>query len=1271
MKRYTHRWRVNAVLLVSVMLLTTSGPVVARDNQAEFQTVGWANPCLLYGSVETPRQDARLFAIDLVGNTTQLLGEALPKAHISGLAVHPDTGELVALVVNQTGPKVTTLTSVDVATGAMTPIGETEMDFGAGLSFRPSDATLWAWWREHGLVRIDPETAAAELVLAGDLAVSALAWDPTGAVLYLAGNRSLWKFQDGNDTFELVVKPLPVLVGGLAMRGDGQLLLTAADADQHGLDLLVFDPMTGAVAAKFNAPDIPLETGRRRDKVAAFIEALTWPLACGNPSPGGEADLIQSIQIDNLEVCPGETVHVQVQTIHPEGGGNPVQVWIDGLPGDERTLQLDGPPGPHLINVSASTAEGYADRESLTVEVLDCGPVPLFPRLSVEMNPFHPYTVDLLVANTDEIAPLGAAYEWEFGDGATAITDVPFVSHSYEDALQPDQEYMSFEAAVTVQLPDGTALWAAETVAVWNAYAANRERGLIQPPTTHQPELVLSGSLLTGEYTLRNLEDGPITLTGRQIEHQPCDPALDPVALPWEEISLTLGPGEELVDTLTLDAPAVPEDVCGIALHLAGQAELGQQVAVDLYFQVQRNELLAQPETDAPTLALLNDVAAQGLVPDPDYITDEDLYLLSHQGQIVIPPSTTAAASRAPAQTSMAAAADESDCDDDANTPNPIGCTCERGELPPGDLPENVGSISCQATEDFDRYPPHLPNALKGDIVLVQGCGFVQKMLKVLDQDYTHTGIMTKNYIEIAHSTSTDERLEDHVGGLPPEIDEDILRWGWPGAIREDVATAFTLKTLTDPYGKDYDFADFNAEPMECSPGSIIVPAVVKPPPALAQELVNGGVTVRQKLHQAADFAAQISTRYPDEFIDTGTGHYRFYSYSDATIALEDSYDHPVGEKATVCSTFVWYALRNADASLEGDPEYGEPVTGWDGLYYYPEQVRRSAAQLMWDNVYETMLLSSAPWFWLEDIPTQIVNCFVRDTCYNPAHDYWRNPGEGWTVSPDNILLWDPPTDEDGDGMFEHGLYGYNERLVFRSGGYKRVYLWAPSEGTGTVEGIVTYEGAPVAGATVILNAAGGLETASGPDGSFEFLAVPGGTYEIEAQQQRPDIFLSSRDQTVTVVDGETASVELILLPPSEDFRHVPVSGYVKITDREWGPFCCKLSSSRSFGLSGLACRVDQYTTTSDTEWWERSEGDADVRLKLWCWINPDNSVSVYLFHYFDDDSMGANIRTLAPGVSYSFLGSTYTSADSDCWGDTIYDEMTIRVTVRNLVQNY
>ena len=635
------------------------------------------DPCVIYGSLETPQQNAWLFTIDLKGNVTQLLGPMLLKAHVPGLAVHPVTGELYALVVNQTGAKVTSLAKVDPVSGALEWIGQTGLDRVEGLSFRPTDATLWAWSRKHGLVRIDPATAAVEVVQDFRIEASALAWDPAGAVLYLAGNRNLWAYEDDPaGALRRVAQPLPVSIGGLAMRGDGQLLATAAhtSANTGGLDLLVYDPAPGAVAVTLHAPAVPVDTGRRADEAAARVEALTWPVACGNPSPGGDAEMILSIEIDRSEVCPGETIHVEVEAVHPEGGGNPVLVSIDGLPGSERTQQHTGAPGPRLINVSAWTPEGYADRGSETVQVIDCSPAESPARLFVGMNPFHPYTADFLVANADEIAPEGTVYEWEFGDGEWAQTDVPFVSHSYEASLEPDREYTSFEASVAVQRPGGTELWTPETVTVWNAYAANRKRGLIQPLTTSQPELIRSGSLLTGEYSLRNLEEGPITLTRRQIEQHPCDPDADPVALPWEAISLTLGPGEEVTETLELEADAVPEGVCGIALHLVGQAGLSRRVGTDVYFQVTANPLFEEPVTDAPTVTFLNDIAAQGLVPDPDYITDEDLYRLRQERRVVVPPSTMslAASPRKHARAAM------------GNGGGGCACGCTHDTLPAG-----------------------------------------------------------------------------------------------------------------------------------------------------------------------------------------------------------------------------------------------------------------------------------------------------------------------------------------------------------------------------------------------------------------------------------------------------------------------------------------------------------------------------------------------------------------------------------------------------------
>lgn len=1293
--------KLNYVLALAILLLLTVASVVARENQTESQ----ADPCLVYGSMERPQQEVQLFTLDLRQNAARRLGTAMLKAHVPGLAVHPVTKELYALVVNQTGAKATALARIDLETGMIAWSGQTGLDRLEGLSFRPTDTTLWAWSQKHGLIRLDPATAAVEFVQASNLQVSALAWDPAGDILYLAGNRSLWAYEAASQRFRLVTQSLPVSIGGLAMRGDGQLLITAAHpkALTEGLELLVFDPALGAVAATLWAPAMPVDPGPPKDENAARIEALTWPLACGNPSPGGEAELIQDIQIDKLAVCVGDTIHIQVETVHPEGGDNPVLVSINGLPGNDQIWQLDGAYGPRLINVSAWTAEGYADRESRSVEALDCGPGQPFASLFIGMSPFHPYVVDLLIANADEIAPQGAQYQWEFGDGVTANTDVPFISHSYEPALPPNQEYVSFVAEVTVQLPDGTALQTQETVTIWNEYAANRERGLIQPPVTYQPELIQSGPLWQGEYTLRNLEQEPITLTGRQLELQPCDPASDPVVLPWETLSLSLGPGEELTAPLELEAAAVPADSCGVVLHLVGQAALDRRVGVDLYFQLIRNPMLKQPESDQATLAFLNDIAAQGLVPDPDYITDEDLYRLAQEGRVVIPSSTgqvvTAARSRMEAAPALIEALE--DCDGDSGTPNPIGCRCDRGDLPPPNLPGNVGEITCQATEVFDRYPPHLPNALKGDVVLVGGCGVVGEMLKILRQRYVHTGIMTKNYVEIAHSTSTDRRAanEAHLNYLPsPHIEARVLRYGWPGAIRADVGSAFSRLELPDPDGDIYALSDFGTEPAGC-PGTIVPPLVVKPPPALAQ-------SVRPKLQEAADIAREHSTPIDQWTANdkTGTGNYRFYAYSDGAIALNPGYDHPAGESSTVCSVFVWQVLREAGATLEGFSLEGpDRSKAWDldpshdGLYLYSEADRRSGGQLMWDYAHDQVMKES--WFdplydvIADGIANQLVNCFARDQCdfWDIYHQDWKNPGDGRSVSPDNILLWDPPPE---------GVYGYSERLVYRSGGWERVYRWAPSAGTGSVTGVVNFKNQPMADASVILEAAGGLETVSGPDGRFRFLAVPAGTYGIQAQKQLPAVFLSSRGQSVTVVADGTAAVVLDLLPPAEDLRQVRFqddllldSHYYAFSyrDTEIDPGCFTYTKRTRYGHvtdgeGELVIQVDKYWTQEDNFWWQYCLGDSCLKLEGTGWydngeIQEENGVKLEIHGKLDSPGMwgGTDEETrnlyLAPGESQSI--GFYLEMKDWCWPPMspwpVYelDYATVKLKLTNTVQNY
>jgi hypothetical protein len=922
--------------------------------------------------------------------------------------------------------------------------------------------------------------------------------------------------------------------------------------------------------------------------------------------------------------------------------------------------------------------------------VLDCGPEPPFARLLIGTNPFHATLVDLMaeVVNLDEAALAGALYEWSFGDGTYEVTDVPFVSHSYEDSLQPSEDRARFDASVAVQLSEGTTLQGRKTVSIWNPYAAARQRGLIQPRVASQSGPVRSGTQLSLEYTLRNIEEDPIRLTSREARTRPCSPDLDPATVHRETLSRVLNPGEDVSDTLVLDVALLPVETCGIALHLAGEAGPKTEVGTDIYYQIDPDTGSTLPVTDQSTLDWLNDLVLQGLVTDPDHVSDEELYRLAHEGRTSVPFSGTAA------QTTRQLRAASSTADDE----DPIGGHCDRGDEPPAGWEDR---ISCQATAHWNRYPPYIANALKGDVLLVSGCGFVGQMLRQLSppQTYIHTGIMTRNYVEIAHSTSTDQRAanEKHARKFPwPSIKLDILKYGWPGAIRESVETAFSRTELTDPEGDTYWFHDFGAEPTGCNVNDVVPPLVIKPPAADAQ-------SVRPILQAAADIAIGQSTPVNDGYSGSGIGNYRFYAYTDGHIGFRSSYDHPPGQRATVCSSFVWGVLKQAGVDLEGptletkDVEAGALVDDWtpDGHYLYPEPSRRNAGQFMWDTAHDQVMAKSS-FDALYDaaadaIANQLVNCFAFDTCtaFDVFEQDWKNPGVGRTVSPDNILFWDPPTDADEDGDIElgtetsddYGAYGYSERLVFRSGGWKRAYQWAPSAGTGVVSGVVLHEDEPVADASVVLDAAGGLETASGSDGSFTFVAIPAGTYDIEARKQLPDVFLSSRDQVVTVEDGEIIDIELLLLPPAEEFRLVSFSGRALVTDQEtWAwPICETISHDGWVDVFGFGCRVSKYDPEPRSFYWAGScccgsagTYDACLQISGTCAYLDDGSVEVKVTTALAGEGESTTRTVTIPADEEAALEGMYATSRDKVWGCSArWDKATTNLTLTNEVQNY
>lgn len=873
-----------------------------------------------------------------------------------------------------------------------------------------------------------------------------------------------------------------------------------------------------------------------------------------------------SVSTDRSEVCAGEDVLV-------EADADVAEVLIDGLPGPRRYLEFQGAPGPRHILVSARGPDGNVDSRVQIVTVLDCGTVEQFPVLATSPSAFQPYQVEFLVSNASALGlDPGATYTWAFGDGEVQTTTTPFVSHSYAASLPAEQELATFQAEVRISGTAAPNLTSNKTVTVFNPYAFNRARGtLTLPVDTTRSALRRMGQQFEGGIRITNPEDTAVALTEQQLEFQPCEGGIDPITLPPTVIDLFISGRSQASRTLTISIDELSGDVCGVAVHLRGQGLSGITALADAYFDLPSLSLTIGSAPVSPEMnEILRSVTDQGLVDDPDRVSREDLRRLELEGKITLPPPPV----DGEAETNLVTVAQVGD-------PPAPGAECDPSE------PARPG-LSCEPTGDFvEDQAPRVANALKGDLLLHAECNFIGSVLRELNppQSYTHEAIMTANYFELRHHTSAEGWYFDHRNTLT--VKSDFLQFGWPGSL--DIMTmtiqdAFFGRTYLDPEGHARTVSAINLKSTGCV-GDLIMspPLVVKPS--------HEGFTpeVRERLERAADLSKQIH------------GHYRFFGFSDGSIALNAQFNAPAqiewaaGTVAAVSSTFIWTALHQAGVKLEGGlsdgPEDAEDIRNGadiddqtlDGQYRYEEEERRAGLESL-NAFIERKVREGADWFVPGDLAAQaqysdqIPNCFAHDRC-SETDEGWQKPGIGRTTSPKNFLFWDKPK--------YGGSYGYSELLVFRAGGLRRVHRWVvASPTTGRVEVTVVrdQDGAPVENATVVLM---GLGQPTDGLGRTTFEAIPQGTHQVEARKSfdnPPQAFVARTD--VVVSAGQTTSVTLRIRPELNLTRLVNFIGDIVVEDDELvfdesqrypvQQFCRVSPAQREDGWTFRACLDDE-----------------------------------------------------------------------------------------------
>lgn len=948
--------------------------------------------------------------------------------------------------------------------------------------------------------------------------------------------------------------------------------------------------------------------------------------------------LIGNVRVSKPTVYVGEPLAVKVVTLH-EKCDESIEVTINGVPGKSQYLQFTH-PGRKKIYVVGSTSSKQNELRTVEVEVLPRPDVYngkcLFPIIGASQNFHLENGATLRLDNAEDFADKDVYYVWEVGEGVTLTSVEPVLNYSFEDRLDHNAPYTTFNVMLHVKTRNNREVYSGQrTVTVWNTYYLNKQRGFIQLKV--EPEIYArwDGENYIGRFTIRNLESEKVLFNSVQIEYLYNDPEKvstqgQPNKYEWEICSK-----ETIEQEFAVPVKDFPQDAFGFAVHFRGQTKKKKLLSfADVYFEICTNPRTMREISDIEIIGVLDDLRNRRTFLNPGVIPLDQL-----QEHLEAPTDCCKIFIHRPMRERVGVDWLNEKLfkfiGDVGMIDQPLKVALEGQECTSEDEDNPRDDLVCQLTDErrWIIVPARILNARKGDVILSPGGnGPIGGLLKQVSppQVYSHTGIMINNYYRLKHSTISEDWMEDAAG--TDGFDPDKLKYAWPGTIEQSIEEAVNGSILDDPDGltdedgnlKRYKISGFSNETKYAENIGLVEPVVVKPDPLVEAKLPQ----VRQMLHRVADSAKQIR------------GHYRFYCYTNADIFFDNSYKAPdrgsgwwaSNTQPTVCSSMIWAAvkrLENPQIMIEGRDFFTkasdlEPTDVGaqvdfrtsDGLYYYTEEERQVAAAWLYNYFYDLAyeeagflgtLLTDAP----DDLASQVCNTFAfdwsgEDETGNHAKDSdrWKKPGDGRAVSPDNIKdYWDAPTLE---GDVVRGLYGYSEKLIYRPARleFRRVSRWVRVKREATLKGRVLYSGNPVGG--VVVKAAG-RDRLTNSSGEFE-LTIPAGTYKVEAGKLVDGWFMSTHVD-ITLAEGEERSITLILKEPDEMYREVTVRGSMYIVDDEYWPFKDE-TATRNVFMSGI--RIGPFGTHAERSQIEKMGGEVRVEMRLKFDWQLDASVKVW-----------------------------------------------------------
>jgi hypothetical protein len=372
---------------------------------------------------------------------------------------------------------------------------------------------------------------------------------------------------------------------------------------------------------------------------------------------GSTAPIIDEVTLEKTEVCEGEENLVTVKAHAPDERDGPfLHALVAGRPG--LRVVLRGNPNPRVAAEATVIVFGR-NREATTA------PVPPFLVKACKVD--HQLVVvqrslpnrDAELELTARVDPFGAAapfravrYQWDFGDGATSVTDGPVQTHDYSHR---PQDRLRSELLVRVEAfsAEGARVEGRTTIELLNpSFESLAEKGVVKVYAELQPRFPAPDA--TGLVRVRVRLWHPYSHTVRIERVRRVVLARNGPPAEPEEVRLAIPeihPGET-VDTppftsslehdssSTLE-PGSSSSSLGAEYYLEGHTEDGFRAVGN--FAVLRPARVPTRDDHLPISALQTArvLRARKLLGQA-YVTDEDIWRLERQGQmkdLEVPPA--------------------------------------------------------------------------------------------------------------------------------------------------------------------------------------------------------------------------------------------------------------------------------------------------------------------------------------------------------------------------------------------------------------------------------------------------------------------------------------------------------------------------------------------------------------------------------------------------------------------------------------------------------